>query len=310
MSQFDSYSKADYVNKLRMFLGKPRKGFLTEYGLRAETPTEAPTGRPPVYPEESLQALEEAVNVKAQWAEESERTFSERLCVAKDYAHVTDVAVVNALQIPARTLTQWLKGHAMPDMSHVVQLAELFHVPVVWLAEGGEHNLTADTHIGVRVGAESLMYKENLYAKTIGLLADIPEDADVAYAQAFIEKAISQSKTLKYMARRAGGRWQVANGTLVFAPWIPLENRGLTRRIWSDDVEAVITEELSSKPTVYGAWGEIRNRCLAMGLTEKDFPTKIALYKRVEKEKERTEKFGINLNEAIKASVAKYALAH
>ena len=91
---------------------------------------------------------------------------------------------------------------------------------------------------------------------------------------------------------------------LLFAPWDPIPDHGLSRRYWSDEVETIIKEELSASPSVYGAWHALRDRCKAKGLTE--YPKLISLHKRLDKEKERVARYGVNLNEMVAGSVSQY----
>ncbi len=47
-------------------------------------------------------------------------------------------------------------------------------------------------------------------------------------------------------------------------------------------------------------------RCTEMGLGPDDYPKRISLHKRVEKDRLRAKKFGVDLNEVVSASVLKY----
>jgi hypothetical protein len=97
---------------------------------------------------------------------------------------------------------------------------------------------------------------------------------------------------LGILARRAGGRWQIAQGQLEFAPWICLidADAGLTRRFWTDEVEDIINKELAEKHTVYAAWQSLAQRCSEKGL---EFPQKITLYKRLNRLRKLKDKFGV-----------------
>lgn len=160
----------------------------------------------------------------------------------------------------------------------------MLDVPEIWLESGGEMHLPANSHIGVRVGRESLMYRESRYAKTIELIPGIPRNSDLDYAQAFIENQLRTNQSLSKIARRAGGSWQVMSGTLVFAPWISIEEpHHLACKFWPHEVEAMIAEELTTNTTVYGAWSSLKARCEALGISKDQFPNIISLHKRLER---------------------------
>ena len=186
-------------------------------------------------------------------------------------------------------------------------LAAELEVPMEWLLHGGELALPANSHVGVRVGAEAKALREQLFALTLTKLEEISDHADIEFIQAHLEWTVINNPEMATVARRAGGRWQAYGTTLVFVPWVPIEPHGLTRRYWSNEVEGIIESEMVEKASIYGAWHALRQRCEAMGLSPDEYPTKISLYKRAEKEKQRIESFGVDLNQQIKKSVAKYS---
>lgn len=307
MSQFDKYSDSEYIEAMRSFLKIKKAGFLKGAGLLPENHA-GQTGRSSAYQHAAIEHLENEVNLKAQRAEDVGTTMGERLKIARDYKGMGDADVGRALNVSREAVRLWGENiHPIPDIPGV---AKLLDVPVNWLESGGEMHLPADSHVGVRVGKERSMYRENLYARTLEVIPEIPETADLEYAQAYIEHKVRTDANLARLARRAGGRWQIFKGTLVFAPWAPIEDYKMSRKLWPAEVEAIIVEELATKPTVYGAWKALEARCKAMGLQETEFPQKISLYKRVESERKRIEKFGVNLNEVISAAQLKYAKSH
>lgn len=303
MSQFDRYTMSEYVDSLREFMGFSKRTFMRDHGFTKDTDPPR-TGRLPRYEEAPVIALEEKVNARAAEAEQAS-TFSERYLAARSYMGVKDNDVAQHLGVTRELVRRW--GLGMQRCTRPQEVAEFLQVPLEWLeGQGGEELLPADSRIGVRVGAESKQYREAMYARTQELIAELPEGADEAYAQAFIEWKVHNDPELSKIARRCGGRWQILNGMLMFAPWIPIEEHSLSRRLWSDEVEQMIQEELASKPSVYGAWQSLRDRCQAMGIPEDQFPKKISLHKRVEKERLRAEQFGVNLNDMVASSVARY----
>ncbi|CAB5514295.1 hypothetical protein LMG26857_03354 [Achromobacter anxifer] len=302
MSQFDRYTKTEYVEALRAFMGFNKRTFLREHGFVKDL-DEPRTGRLPRYEDAPVKALEDKVNDKARSAEVAE-SFGDRYRIARDYKGLGDIAVAQHLGLSRELIRRW--GIGQQRCTRTAEVAEFLDVPVAWLEDGGEDNLPANSHIGVRVGEESKNNREQLFGLTQALVAEIPEDADEEYAQAFIEWKIYNDPELSKLARRAGGRWQLLNGMLMFSPWVPIKEYDMTRRLWSDEVEKMIQEELVSNSSVYGAWKSLRDRCVAMGMSEDQYPKKISLHKRVEKERQRAEQFGVNLNDMVAASVAKY----
>ena len=176
----------------------------------------------------------------------------------------------------------------------------------MWLEAGSEAGLTANSCLGVRVGKASFALREQLYSMTLEHLAEIPETADLPYIQAYLEWAVFNHKNMASVARQAGGRWNVQGQALVFAPWQPIEEHGLTRRFWTDEVEEIIQEEMARQHSTYAAWASIKARCTALGMTEASFPRKISLYKRIDLDKARRKIYGFNLNDIVKISVDKY----
>lgn len=307
MSQFDRYTTTEYVEGLRVFLNMKKQGFQREAGL-VESPDQKRKGRLPKYPEEALKALEAAVNAKASRCEAKDSTLGERLRLARDYCGFSDSHIARQLGVSRELVRRW--GENLHRPSCMPQLAEVLGVPEAWLAEGGEQYLPADSYIGVRVGDEAMELREQLYSQELQVVAELPDDADVMYAQAYIEHAIKTRPELAMLARRSGGRWQSVGASLLFAPWIPIPEHGLSRRYWSDTVEALIEETLAEHPSVYGAWGALKQRCEAMGLTPEDYPRRISLHKRVEKERERAQKYGVDLNAMIAESEALHPQVH
>lgn len=308
MSQFDSYTTADYVEGLRKFLDLNSRTFLHDYGLlvpgenRAQK--ETGQGRPKKYRLDRIPVIEQMVNEKAARCEAADTLISERYRIARDYLGYSDARVARELGVSRELVRRW--GAGMNNPSHIEALAQLLRVPLAWLVEGGEHNLPASSHLGVRVGEDAKHWREQLFGMIQAVVSELPDNADESYAQAFIEWAVFNRFDLACAARRAGGRWQLVSNTLLFAPWVPIPEYVLSKRKWSDEVEAIIQEELARQPSVYGAFKVMEARCKAMGLSADEYPQKISLYKRLEKEKERVEKFGVDLNDMIAESVSRY----
>lgn len=300
MSQFDKYTRTEYVETLRKFLKISKAGFLQEQGFVTER-SPGRKGRLPAYEESAIKALEEKVNEKAKLAESKSTTFGERYKLARDYLGVTDAEVARQLGVSREVVRRWGLDLHLP--SKVEELAAVLNVPVLWLLHGGAEKLPANSALGVRVGEENLLWREELFGLTQTILSELEGDLPEGYIQAYIEWMVFSNPNLAQAARKAGGRWQVYNGSLLFAPWVPIPEHELTRRFWSDEVEDIIQEELMSKPSVYSAFKSIEKRCQEKGL---QYPKKISLHKRVSSGRERAEKFGVDLNSIIAEAVRKY----
>lgn len=304
MSQFDRYTVTEYVEAMRAFLDLSKRNFLRDYGFVKDA-DEPRKGRLPRYDEQPIKALEALVNQKAARAEAPDTTIGERFRIARDYMGLNDAEVSRALGVSRELVRRW--GADVHRPSNLEAIATLLNVPVRWLEDGGEENLPANSHIGVRVGDEAMTWREQMYGLTQKVVADLPDDADESFAQASIEWQVFDRFEMAQAARRAGGRWQIVSNTLLFSPWVPIPEHGLSKLFWAPEVEAIIQEELASKETVYGAWEALRKRCEAMGLGPDAYPKRISLHKRVEKERLRAEKFGVDLNDVVAASVQKYS---
>ena len=64
------------------------------------------------------------------------------------------------------------------------------------------------------------------------------------------------------------------------------------KRFWSDEVEALIAEKMSSGKSVYAASKELTNECSQRGWR---CPVKISLYSRLQAKRERIKRYGINI---------------
>lgn len=304
MSQFDQYTSADLVEAYRKFLGKAKVGFLPEHGL-IHAGAAPRRGRLPRYPAEAVRAVAALVNAKAARVEADDTDLGERIRLAMAYRHLTDAELGRTLKVRREVVRCWGEGITKPH--NLVQLAGALGVPVVWLSEGGDSTLPANSELGVRVGQKSLALRKQLYATTIEHLADVPETADLSFIQAYLEWAVFNHPEMARVARQAGGRWQVKGEDLVFAPWVPIAEHGLYRKLWTTEVEAIIQEELAKPQTTYAAWKALERRCEALGLDADKFPKKISLYKRLDLAKERLGIFGLDMNLEIAESVAKHA---
>lgn len=347
MSIFDRYSNTEYVEALRVFLNESKRNFMRNNGFTEARTAETGKGRLPKYEEGPMLALEAKVNDKAKRAEAADSTFGERLQIARDYAGSSDTLIAKQIGVSREMVRRWCSD--LNSTNRTEELAQMLAVPHDWLRYGGEAYLPANSHIGTRVGAEAKEYREQLYAMTQSLLASIDEEANQVYQQsledqgynpeladeqatagivdgelakvsiaekareAFIQASIEWSvfntPEIAQVARKAAGRWQVLSNSLLFAPWVPLKARGLVRRYWSDDVERIVQEELAAQPTVFGAWSAIADRCKAMGLSDDEYPKKITLHKRIEKEKMIADQFGVDLNEVVANAVQQFTPA-
>ena len=304
MSQFDQYTRADLVEAYRKFLQDAKEGFLQAHGLIDGT-IAPKRGRQPRYPAEAVRAVAFLVNEKAARVEADDTDLGERIRLAMAYRHMTDAELGRTLDVSRELVRRWGEGLNKPQ--NLEKLAETLGVPVKWLTEGGDSSLLANSELGVRVGKEALALREQLYSLTLEHLADVPETADLPFIQAYLEWAVFNHPEMARVARQAGGRWQVKGEDLVFAPWVPIAEHGLYRKLWTTEVEAIIQEELAKPQTTYAAWKALERRCEALGLGADKFPKKISLYKRLDLAKERLGMFGLDMNQEVAESVAKHA---
>jgi transcriptional regulator with XRE-family HTH domain len=288
MSKFDTPVMAQKVQHNRVFLKYPKKDFMEMAGLKPDQPGRK--GRLPAYPAAALAKLDVAVNRKAARVEAYDSTLAERIGLARDYQALRNAAVAKALGVSRELVRRWTCGINRPTNDRLPRLADILQVPLAWLQFGGEEHLPADSQLGVRVGDEAMNYREQLYGMTMGLLVEVDDDSSEADIQRFIDVAVLSRPQFAVAARRAGGRWQWVQGEFCFAPWVPLPQKGLARRYWSDEVEAIIEEELAVNATISGAWKSLKQRCEAQGWS---YPQKITLHKRLDKQRERRNKFGI-----------------
>lgn len=302
MSQFDRYTTSEYVDALRVFMGAGKRTFLRDYGFVDEN--DPNSGRLSSYNKAALEALEEKVNAKAARCEAPDTTIGERYRLARDYKGLSDAQVAREMGVSRELVRRW--GLDINTPSCIEELATFLNVPADWLKHGGEERLPANSHLGVRVGKEAMDWREVLYGLTQSLLAEIDMSYGESYVQAYIEGATFSNPQLAAAARKAGGRWQLVSNTLLFAPWVPIPEHGLSRRYWSDEVEQIIEEELTRQHSVYAAWDAIQARCKALGLGDKEYPRRISLHKRVEKERERAERFGVDINFMIANAVKEH----
>lgn len=311
MSQFDRYTVPTYIDALRVFLAIGKRNFLREAGFVKQEVQKGRLTRKD-YQEGPIAELEAKVNAKSARCEapgsvvegDGGTTMGERIRLARDYLGLTDSKVAEGLGVSRELVRRW--GSDIHRPSKLDAVAAFLHVPLAWLEFGGQENLPANSHLGVRVGEESLHWRQQLYSLTQSVIGEIPEDADESYMQAYLEWTVFNREPMALAARRAGGRWHPVGGQLYFAPWVPIPEHGLARQDWSDEVEAIVQEELVNQRTTYGAWMAIKERCEALGLTEDDFPRRVSLHKRVQKERKRIEQFGVDLNGMVAASVEKY----
>lgn len=287
MSQFDAYTQAAYIQGLRRFLGKQHPAVLHFNSLK---PT-GRTGRLPKWEQEVVEQLERAVNQKAGRCEMFDSSLAERLVLACSYLKLNYAQLARRLGVSRESVRLWCNGSAMPV--NLEGLATALNVPSLWLELGGDEHLPADSHLGVRVGFDCMDAREQLYGLTLAVLADSDDDLDEACLMAHLEQVVAQRKLMATLARKAGGRWLPHQGTLAFAPWVPIAPHGLVRRYWSDDVEAIIADALTSNDSTYAAWHAVKRRCEALGLS---YPRMVSLQRRIATQRNRAAIYGVNLN--------------
>lgn len=286
MSMFESRSSSQYATAMLGFLRLSRRAFDTSMNV---TKVKRGAGRCPRYKPEVIKELEKLVNERARRSELLSISFGERYRIARDYLRLNDSEVGRHLGVSRELVRRWGENMHPPRKERLQSLAEFLDVPKSWLLTGCQDDLPADSHIGVRVGGEALEWREVLFALTEAVLGDLKEDAGADNFICAINRCLSTSAVMRSAARRSGGRWQFINGQLLFAAWIPLQLEPLKRRLWPDETEIIINEELARGSTTYGAWEAVRVRCEAEGLP---YPKRITLHKRLQKIREHVEKYG------------------
>jgi hypothetical protein len=300
MSQFDKHTTSQFVEAMRLFLGIKKEGFLKEYGFISKDFILS-AGRPPRFNEAAVEALISKMNEKAQWAESGLTSLGERIYIARNYMSMTDASIGKKLGVSREMVRLWRNDVNAPK--DIATLATTLNVPTSWLARGCQEDLPPNTHIGVRLGDESLACREQLKALTLRAFATIDKETDLSSIQRQLESAVYLNKDMATVARRAGGRWQHDGKNLVFSPWVPIQKRELVRRYWSDEIEAIIKAALAKNKSIYAAWLAIEKQCNDLGIDASMYPTEIALYKRKEKATLNAKRFGTDMNVEVNNSL-------
>jgi transcriptional regulator with XRE-family HTH domain len=282
MSFFAASNQAKHLGKVRDFLKDPKSGFSVTSGA-------------------SITEIYELANAKSSSAEKIDSSFGERLLLAQAYLNMSSVKVARNLGVSRELVRRWRinKSRFLGDLS---QLATLLNVPAKWLQFGGEEHLPANSHLGQRLGVQREDAKELLYSQTMSLISILPDDATENELMRAIELNIFASPSLSRLARRAGGRWQIQGGKLLFSPWTPPpKKQQRIGKAWPIVTEDIIREELALKRSIYGAYSEIKARCENLGLV---YPARITLHKRASSVKKRELDYGVDLNSRVLEALA------
>jgi transcriptional regulator with XRE-family HTH domain len=284
---FENDSKDSYLKAMVRFLRTSRAHFDREGGSSGDS--QARRTRRAVTAE-LLRSVEADVNQKSSRVESLDTTFGERYRLARDYVSLIDAEVARRLDVSREIVRQWSNDLARPRVTRLAGLAMLLEVPVSWLESGSLSQLAANSRLGVRVGADRTVWKETLYALTVRYLGDCCDEVSEEKCNEFIGVAIDSMEEMKNVARKAGGRWLMAAGRLVFCAWRPLKYKGPKRRLWPAETELIIEAELSRNGSTYAAWQVIRERCTEAGLP---YPKRVTLHKRVQRKRAHEERFGV-----------------
>lgn len=284
MSFFDQSTGRKYTRSLAKFLKVHRTGQSVAY---------------------EVSELEEMVNAKAARCEKPERGIGDRLAIAQDYLGLTNSQIGRKLSVSREFVRQWLAFSSLSS-GRFSSLAAVLDVPPLWLMHGDVDALPASSHIGVRVGKEALEWRETLYSMTQNWLTDTaPADVKEEQLLTMVEQHVHSQREFAQVARRAGGRWHIANGQMVFAPWRPTRRK--RDRIMADNgsepIVKVVNEELARNASVYSAWAAIRDQCQAMGLDDHDFPRRITPVHAGARHNNHQEKYGVDLNSMIEQAL-------
>lgn len=222
MSQFFASTQSEYLRRLFRFLGCTHPAVKQ---LRRGQHGEA-TGSALHSLDTAVQVLEQAVNQLARRCEDSDTHFHERLSFACAYVGLSDAALGKKLGVYRRVTSDWRYGSSRP--TDIDRLAEVLHVPAGWLQYGGEGNLPASSHVGIRVGDEASQYREQLYAVTLDALQDVSDDAQFDVVNAVFGETLLKDPVRAKLSRRAGGRWLISRGRLVFVSWRSFDEQAVT----------------------------------------------------------------------------------
>jgi transcriptional regulator with XRE-family HTH domain len=296
MSFFAAKNQAQHMGKIRAFLEEPKSGFISKFGLKAD-PAELRYGRLRVYPISAINAVYAIVNIKSGLTEKTDSSFGERLSLAQAYLGMGNAKLARHLMVSRELVRRWRLG-SNRFLGDLCQLANLLQVSEKWLEFGGEEHLQANTHLGQRLGVEAKHFKELLYAETTSLISNLADYSSENELIVKIELAVFESPSLARLARRSGGRWQIQDGALHFSPWVsPPKKQIRIDKVWPIETEDVIRQELALKPSIYGAYSAIKNRCECLGVL---YPALITLHKRASNAKKKELEYGVDLNMLVK----------
>lgn len=284
---FEKDSKESYLKAMLRFLRASRAHFDLEGvgsgNSQAKRTRQAVTS-------ELLGAVEAEVNKKSSHVESLDTSFGERYRLARDYAGLRDAEIARRLDVSREIVRRWSNDLARPRVTRLADLAMLLEVPVSWLGAGSISQLAADSHLGVRVGADRTSWKETLHALTVHHLRDCHSEVSEDEFNERITAAIASVDSMRDAARRAGGRWLMKEGRLVFHAWRPPKSEGRKRSLWPAQTELIIETELGRSRSTYAAWQAIRERCTEAGLP---YPKRVTLHKRVQRKRAHEERFGV-----------------
>lgn len=160
-------------------------------------------------------ALEEQVNEKSAKADDIGLSKADRIRLACDYLGLDGTAVlqqINGEDFDLEECDSKCLGAAAPWLENRLK------VPLDWIASGEPELLRADSHIGLLVGEAAIAARERLYGLTLSWLAAALEE-DEGELGGILERMVFDDPDMALLARKAGGRWVLAAGGLLFEPW-------------------------------------------------------------------------------------------
>lgn len=318
MSRFHHINQAQYIDGLRRFMNEPKAGFLVRAGFVEEG--KQATGRVKGgYCEQALERLEQRVNEKSRYAnaEPEQSDLGTRIALARDYSSMTNADIAKGMGASREMVRRWIANLNRPAIKRLPEMAEFLSVPVDWLEYGTSDDLPANSHLGLLVGKANEKSRETLFVLTERVVQElfasefepyIVNRSNEDFVRLYIEHEVFNRADMAVLARAAGGRWQMLNGRLFFAPWEPMAMPERTRQQWTDEVEKLISKLLNTSHSVYAAWNELAKRCEKLGYTKDQFPKRITLHKRMERERFLIEKYGIDMNDLVMKSVDEFLL--
>ena len=279
MSQFLSAHASHEAQAMRRYLNMSKSAYLEFAWQYRDKGSKR-------HPEALMLGLQSLVNAKSEAAESASLTLGERIQHAKSYLYLSYSGIGRRMEVSREAVRLWCANKTLP--TDLTSLSAVLKVDLRLLETGDTTFLAPNARIGLRVGAEH----ERAKAMLLQLTEQFFLENAASCTDEELEDWLFRSPEIAMWSRRAGGRWIPLSGTLKFKPWVAPERVQPRVSKWPDETEAIIAEVMALGRSEYWATAEIQRRCTAKCLAH---PTRIGLYKRWSKERQREGRFGINV---------------